>query len=154
MATLNKKGVAYRYQATVATEYLIHQEEIDRDDNNLRVPYLDTDNKLHHQMETLPALLALCEGNSLVAGKRSTSQWLVTRDFDVFFNLRLNKGLSKLSLGRWFETPSCPLWRHYSVISSAICRSGEYEDIEGVAVIPDPSEAAKIGVRFFEGMMN
>ena len=36
----------------------------------------------------------------------------VTRSFDVFFDLRLNKRLSKQSLGWWFETPSCPLWRH------------------------------------------
>ena len=29
-----------------------------------------------------------------------------------FFDLRLNKRLSKQSQGWWFETPSCPLWRH------------------------------------------
>ena len=36
----------------------------------------------------------------------------VTRSFDVFFDLRLNKRLSKQSWGWWIETPSCPLWRH------------------------------------------
>ena len=36
----------------------------------------------------------------------------VTRSFDVFFDLHLNKRLSKQSWGWWFETPSCPLWRH------------------------------------------
>ena len=36
----------------------------------------------------------------------------VTRNFDVFFDLRLNKQLSKQSRGWWFETPSRPLWRH------------------------------------------
>ena len=36
----------------------------------------------------------------------------VTRSFDVFFDLRLNKRLSKQSWGWWFETPSRPLWRH------------------------------------------
>ena len=36
----------------------------------------------------------------------------VTRSFDVFFHLRLNKRLSKQSWGWWFETLSCPLWRH------------------------------------------
>ena len=36
----------------------------------------------------------------------------VTRRFDVFFDLRLNKLLSKQSGGWWFETPSRPLWRH------------------------------------------
>ena len=36
----------------------------------------------------------------------------VTRSFDVFFDLRLNKRLSKQSWGWWFETLSRPLWRH------------------------------------------
>ena len=36
----------------------------------------------------------------------------VTRSFDVYFDLRLNKRLSKQSWGWWFETQSCPLWRH------------------------------------------
>ena len=40
------------------------------------------------------------------------SQRPVTRCFDVFFDLRLNKRLSKQSRRRWFETPSRPLWRH------------------------------------------
>ena len=32
--------------------------------------------------------------------------------FDVLFDLRLNKRLSKQSWGWWFETQSRPLWRH------------------------------------------
>ena len=36
----------------------------------------------------------------------------VTQSFDVFFDLRLNKQLSKQSCGWWFETLSLPLWRH------------------------------------------
>ena len=36
----------------------------------------------------------------------------VTRSFDIFFDQRLNKRLSKSSLGWWFETPLRPLWRH------------------------------------------
>ena len=39
------------------------------------------------------------------------TQRLVTRSFDVFFDLRLNKRLSKQPWGWWFETPSWPLWR-------------------------------------------
>ena len=39
----------------------------------------------------------------------------VTRSFDVFFHLRLNKRLSKQPLGWWFETLSCSLWRHCNV---------------------------------------
>ena len=40
----------------------------------------------------------------------------VTRNFDVFFGLRLNWILSKQSWRRWFETPSRSLWRHYNVM--------------------------------------
>ena len=43
------------------------------------------------------------------------SQRPVTRSFDVFFDLCPNKRLSKYSWGWGFETPSCPLWRHYNV---------------------------------------
>ena len=39
----------------------------------------------------------------------------VTRSFDVYFDLRLNKRLSKQSWGWWFETPSLPLCRHSNV---------------------------------------
>ena len=35
----------------------------------------------------------------------------VTCSFDVFFDLRLNKRLSKQPWGWWFETPSWSLWR-------------------------------------------
>ena len=36
----------------------------------------------------------------------------VTLSFDVYFDLRLNKRLSKQSQGWWFETLLCPLWLH------------------------------------------
>ena len=39
----------------------------------------------------------------------------VTQSFDIFFDLRLNKQLSKQSWGWWFETLSCPLWRQCNV---------------------------------------
>ena len=42
----------------------------------------------------------------------------VTRSFDVFFDLRLNKRLSKQPWGWWFETPSWSLWRHYNELRS------------------------------------
>ena len=57
------------------------------------------------------ALLALCAGNSPVSGDIST-QRPVARSFDVFFDLRLIKRLSKHSRGWWFETLSRPPWRH------------------------------------------
>ena len=61
-----------------------------------------------HPMQTFSALLAFCAGNSPVPGEFPT-QRPVTRSFDVFFDLQSNKRLSKQW---WFETPSCPLWRH------------------------------------------
>ena len=64
-----------------------------------------------HQIETFSVLLALCAGNSPVTGE-FLSQRPVTRSFDVFFDLRLNKRLSKQSWGWWFETPSSSSWLH------------------------------------------
>ena len=64
-----------------------------------------------HQMEIFSALLAICVGNSPVPGEFPT-QRPVTRSFDVYFDLRPNKRLSKQSWGWWFETLSCSLWRH------------------------------------------
>ena len=64
-----------------------------------------------HQMERFSAQLAICAGNSPVPGEFPT-QRPVTRSFDVYFDLRPNKRLSKQSWGWWFETLSCPLWRH------------------------------------------
>ena len=65
----------------------------------------------HHQMEACSALLALCAGNSPVTGE-FPSQRPVTRSFYVFFDLGLNKPLSKRLWGWWFKTPSCSLWHH------------------------------------------
>ena len=42
----------------------------------------------------------------------------VTRSFDVSFDLRLNKWLSKQPQGWWFEMPSWSLWRLCNVLSS------------------------------------
>ena len=66
-------------------------------------------------METFSALLAICAGNSPVTGELPT-QTPVTRSFDVFFDLRLNKRLSNQSWGWWFETPPESRHRvHYDV---------------------------------------
>ena len=62
-------------------------------------------------METFSALLDICAGNSPVPGEFH-AQRPVTRSFDVFFDMRLNKRLSKQSWGWWLETLSRPLWRH------------------------------------------
>ena len=50
----------------------------------------------------------------------------VTRSFDVFFDLGLNKRLSKQSRRWLFKTPSCSLWRHCNDMGyepSAECRA-------------------------------
>ena len=67
-----------------------------------------------YQMETFSALLAICAGNSPVPGEFPAHRPM-TQSFDVFFDLRLNKRLSKQSRGWWFETLSRPLWRHSNV---------------------------------------
>ena len=64
-----------------------------------------------NQMETFSALLATCAGNWPVTGEFPT-QRLATWIFGVFFDLRLNKRLSKQWWGWWFETPVRPFWRH------------------------------------------
>ena len=61
-----------------------------------------------HQIDTFSLLLW---GNLWVTGG-IPSQSPVTRSFDVFFCLCLNKCFSKQSRRRRFVTSSCLLWRH------------------------------------------
>ena len=68
-----------------------------------------------HQMETVSALPAICAENSPVPGE-FPAQRPVTRSFDVFFDLRLNKRLSKQPWGWWLDSLSCPLWRHRNAL--------------------------------------
>ena len=62
-----------------------------------------------HQMESFTGLLVLCEEKSPVAGGFCSLR-SVTRSFGVFFDLPLNKWLSKHSKRRWFETPYIALY--------------------------------------------
>ena len=64
-----------------------------------------------HQMETFSALLAICAGNSPVPGEFPALR-PVTQSFDIFFDMRPNKRLSKQWWAWWFETQPYPLWRH------------------------------------------
>ena len=59
-------------------------------------------------METFSALLIICAGNSPVPGE-FPAQRPVPRSFDVFFDLRLNKRLSKAGDLRRYRA-------HYDVI--------------------------------------
>ena len=61
-------------------------------------------------------------GNSPVPGQ-FPAQRPVMRSFHVFFELCLNKRLSKQSWGWWFETPSCPLWRHRNESPAPLCHA-------------------------------
>ena len=105
-----------------------------------------------HQMETSSALLAICVGNSPVTGEFPVEK-PVTRSFDVFFDLRLNKRLSKQSWGWWFETLSRPpLWRHCNGILHPEAGSGM-----GVTKAPFVNfswskifDLAKVPIRFFK----
>ena len=90
---------------------------IGNDENNKMAVAMLSDTWWRHQMETFSALLAICAGNSLVTGE-FPAQRPVTRSFDVFFDLRPNKRLSKQSWGWWFEMSSCPLWRHSNALSN------------------------------------
>ena len=101
---------------------------------NLAIPWW------RHQMETFSALLALCAGNSPVTGEFPT-QRPVTRSYDAFFDLYLNKRLSKQSWGWWFETPSRPLRRHCNAMNHGLrdpvssyrrYRNSHYMDKTGV----------------------
>ena len=67
------------------------------------------------------ASLAPWAGNSPVTGEFPSPRPM-TRGFDVFFDLHLNKRLGKQSWGWWFETPPCTLWRHCNVIQINIAR--------------------------------
>ena len=69
-----------------------------------------------HPMETFSALLAICAGTSPVIGEFPAKR-PVAQSFEVFFDLRLNKRLSKQPWDWWIEAPSRPLWRHRNVIN-------------------------------------
>ena len=82
-----------------------------------------------HQMETFSALLAICVGNSPVTGE-FPAQRLVTRSFDVFFDLCLNKRLRKQWSGWWLETPLLPLWcccnGSFFTLCTSYCRCANF----------------------------
>ena len=74
-----------------------------------------------HQMEAFSASLAICAGNSPVPGE-FPAQRPVTWSFDVFFDLRLIKPLSKQRWGSWFQTLSRPLWRHCNAMACRLIK--------------------------------
>ena len=76
-----------------------------------RLPHRKYETWWRHQMETFSALLAIWTGNSPVL-REFPAQSPVTRSFNAFFNLRLNKRLSKqCEAGDWRRYRA-----HYDVI--------------------------------------
>ena len=69
-----------------------------------------------HQMKSFSALLALCEMYPPEETRWFPSKRPVTRSFDVFFDLRLNKRLSKQSRHRWLRHHRA----HYDVTGMCI----------------------------------
>ena len=86
-------------------------------DVNISLPLDHIFSWWRHQIETFSAFSALCAGNSPVSGEFH-AQRPVTRSFDLFFDLHLNKRLKKQSWCWWFETLSSPLCRHCNVWES------------------------------------
>ena len=109
------------YMTVIVEKYpcLLQRLEMDNTDSYVPLIFSSRDTlqrKLlttwwRHQMEPFSASLALCAGNSPASGE-FPAQRPVTRSFDVFFDLRVNKRLSKQSWGWWFEALSRSLWRH------------------------------------------
>ena len=90
-------------------------------------------------METFSASLAICAGNSPVPGE-FPAQRPVTRSFDVFFELSLNKRLGKQLGGWWFEKLSRPVWRHCNETTESIIGSWKvnyFRSNSGVAKAAD-----------------
>ena len=79
---------------------------LDHTEDDLEVQFACVHEYLIHMMTSLngniSALLAHCKGNPPVTGGFHL-QRPVTRNFDVFFDVRLNKRLSKRSRRQWFE---------------------------------------------------
>ena len=74
-----------------------------------------------HPMEIFSALLAICAGNSPVTGE-FPPQMPLTRSFDVFVDLRLNKQ----SWGWWFETSSRELC--VTIMIKMMLKNSDYSD--------------------------
>ena len=87
-----------------------HNESSSQGTNRYDIEHDDV-NKWKHFLRYWPFV----RGNPPVTGG-FPSQRQVTRSFDVFFDLYLNKRLEKQTRHRWFETPLRSLWRHCNVI--------------------------------------
>ena len=96
-------GIDLPYRKKIKIEYLMYTRMIQITGNRA--------SRWRQQMETVSALLAICEGNPPVTGG-FPSQRASNTGFDDFFDVSLNKRLSKQTNRRWKETPGYSLWRH------------------------------------------
>ena len=71
-----------------------------------------------HQMETFPLKWPVV---SPPPPATHHTQRPVTRSFDTFFDVRLNKPLTIHSWGWWVEMPSCSLWRYCNERGTQVC---------------------------------
>ena len=81
-----------------------------------------------HQMEPFPRHWPLC--GEFTGPSEFPAQRPVARSFDVFFDLRLNKRLSKQPWGWWFETPPWSLWRQSNEFYLSEIRTWIINDIQ------------------------
>ena len=107
----------HEYLPTGLPGAIMHEETA----NSFNITVGDIDWRLvsrwwRYHMDTFSASPAICAGNSAVTGE-FPAQRPVTQSFDVFFDQRLNKRLSKQWGGGWSEKPSRPLWRHCNEIA-------------------------------------
>ena len=75
--------------------------------------------------ENIFRVTGFCERNPPLTGG-FPSQRPVTRNSDVFFDLCLNKWLSKHSTRQWFETPCCSLWHRCNDIGQLFTSLFQY----------------------------
>ena len=109
----HRNAVCLQHSTSLSQGCLVHQVPTFKLTMNLGL-FLCTISWWCHHMETLSTLLAFCVGNSPVTVE-FPAQRPVTRSFDVFFDLCLNKQWHKQWRCFLFETPSCSLWRHCNV---------------------------------------
>ena len=131
----------------VKIQILKHVTETEIAHMGYRGPAIQPQPRWRHYMETFSALLALGAGSLPVAGEFHT-QRPVVRSFNVFFDLRLNKWLSKQSWGWWLETPS-PSSGHQCNGYSIHSRNRHYDITSGVKRDVYHADNAKHEIRVF-----
>ena len=115
------------------------------------------------KFSTFPDFIMMTSSNgniflvAVLLGREFPSQRPVTQSFDVFFDLCLNKRLSKPSRRWWFDTPSRSLWRHRNVIFQYCGNAGcliSRSYLTRVTAIVDRITLYKIPIFYYSGEIN